>query len=147
MTPADSLAFEPVSWALSLVGSPWLSGGREQALGLDCWGLVRVVYERCLGIELPSYPHIGADAPRDIARQMKRESINRPWVEVSAPQEWAVVGLTLGKTVHHVGIWIDGSVLHSVPASGVVHLSPQSLRMMGLTCKQFWIYDQRPPNQ
>lgn len=48
---------------LDLLGVPFLDGGRDPAVGLDCWGLVRVAFSRA-GISLPDYRISCSDAGR-----------------------------------------------------------------------------------
>ena len=43
-----------MSWVNQYVGIPYADQGREQ-IGLDCWGLVRLVYQQELGIVLPGF--------------------------------------------------------------------------------------------
>ena len=38
----------------SYVGLPWREHGRDRD-GVDCWGVLRLIYLERLGIELPSY--------------------------------------------------------------------------------------------
>ena len=54
-----------VHWSAGYVGLPWLDGGRS-ADGADCWGLVRLVYERELGNALPTS---GESSARELARE------------------------------------------------------------------------------
>ena len=37
-----------------LIGVPFIDGGRDKAVGLDCWGLATEVFRR-YGMELPDY--------------------------------------------------------------------------------------------
>ena len=50
-----------------LIGLPFRFGGRAVPDGLDCWGVVLVLYRDAFGIELPSYAGLST-AP--VARRM-----------------------------------------------------------------------------
>ena len=41
-------------WSNPFVGIPFVPGGHSM-VGCDCWGLLRLVYRRMLGVELPPY--------------------------------------------------------------------------------------------
>lgn len=127
------------SSALLLVGTPWKSGGREVGHGLDCWGLLRLVYSSFLGVSLPSYPGLDPLSSQAVREALRAEE--RGWRELEEAEEWAAVGMATGRRVHHVGVWIQGAVLHALPGVGVVHQSPVSLRGGGLAIKQFWAHD------
>ena len=42
-------------WVRDYIGIPFRYRGRHLDEGLDCWGLIRVVYRDRFGLELPSY--------------------------------------------------------------------------------------------
>lgn len=57
-------------WAADYVGIPWRPFGRDRA-GVDCWGLLRLVYAERFGIALPSYAGDYADpADRPAVEQL-----------------------------------------------------------------------------
>ena len=41
-------------WSATYIGAPWSARGRDRD-GLDCWGLVRLVYRDRLFRDLPDY--------------------------------------------------------------------------------------------
>ena len=46
---------QPPSYVISYVGIPFCDMGRSRETGLDCFGLVRLVYKERLNIDLPMY--------------------------------------------------------------------------------------------
>ena len=95
------------------IGTPFLLGGRDLA-GIDCWGLVRAVY-RDMGREVPDFDTEFLSRP-DILRQIRRgESVVAD--EIPQPEQWCVVS---DSAKGHVGIWVNGCVLHAAKGWGVV---------------------------
>lgn len=105
-----------VHWSAAYVGLPWLDGGRS-ADGADCWGLVRLVYERELGIALPTYGEISARELIAVARAVSAGKDGEDWQAVSTGAQTAfdvcVMRLSGGSRTGHVGVLVDpGHVLH-----------------------------------
>lgn len=96
------------------VGIPYLDKGRS-IVGLDCWGLLYLVYRELRGIELPSYSEsyvTGADRVA-MARLIAGEMDD--WQEIPAGQEKTFDGVLMreGKFPRHVGIvTAPGMLLH-----------------------------------
>lgn len=59
-------------WASSYVGLPYVARGRDRG-GVDCWGLVRLVYAEQLGLSLPMHGMVDPDDHREIARLIELE--------------------------------------------------------------------------
>lgn len=97
---------EPTTFALALLGAPYLWGGKS-VLGVDCSGFVQVVYD-CCGISLP----------RDAYQQAEKgESVD--FVDTAEPGDIAYFDNDEGQ-ITHVGILLGkGKIIH---ASGSVRI-------------------------
>lgn len=96
------------------VGIPYLDRGRS-LVGLDCWGLVVMVFRELRGIELPSYSesYVTASDRAAIAKLVAGEL--EPWAEIEPANEQAfdVVLMREGRYPRHVGIvTAPGQLLH-----------------------------------
>lgn len=93
-----------LSYALSLIGSPYKMGGKDPKKGIDCSGFVSHVYDRMAGIDLPHN-----------ALQMSRQGIE---VDDAALKPGDLVFFnTRRKPFSHVGIYVgEGEFVHA--ASG-----------------------------
>ncbi len=102
----------------SYIGLPYEDKGRIRE-GIDCWGLVRLIYQEQLKIELPSYSE-------NYVSSVDRQSVNKlveeasiPWLEISKGKE-RQFDVLLIKHVgfsRHVGIVISpsrGLMIHIV---------------------------------
>lgn len=124
-------------YSLSLLGRPWLSGARGPD-AFDCWGLLVEVYRKG-GIALPLYPNIDAKNTLAVARKVS-EGVSE-WTQLAEPEHLCAVGLSAGRHIHHVGLWLateGGGVLHSASGRGVTFQSIMSLRGIGLTNLTFY---------
>lgn len=107
-------------WADRYVGIPFVSEGRDRT-GLDCWGLVALVYRNELGIVLPAYGEISAFDLVRIAREVSSACDGAgPWRRCE-PKPMAVAVMTatftgerLRRAPVHVGVFLDSSrILHA----------------------------------
>lgn len=102
------------------IGLPYREGARGPD-AFDCYGLVAAVYKAVRGIELPDWyqPQPGAQAAsRAIAAAVQGAVAGGRSEKVEQPEDWdiAVVGSTARP--HHVGIYIQGGILHSSRSLG-----------------------------
>ena len=97
-----------MSWTDDFIDIPFLPNGRDRN-GLDCWGLIYLVYKERLNIELPQYKDIFIDQSiaslKKVAHVMRRE--RGKWQKVDIPKENDMIMLRTGKYTWHVGIVID----------------------------------------
>lgn len=116
-----------MQWVADYISIPFVDGGRDRR-GVDCWGLVQLVYRDRLGVELPDYGEISASDLLRIAKRMKQDVAS--WIKVEEPKALDVV-LMLGtptgpdgrtRAVNtHAGVMADSNhVLHTQGATGAV---------------------------
>lgn len=102
-------------WVNRYIGLPWENNGRG-VKGYDCWGLIERVFKEQGKIELPSWNVEGEYTLPKSARALTRglkNCIDDKQVEMQdAPQDFDICMLTKKRTAFHVGIYINGGVLH-----------------------------------
>lgn len=105
-------------WSNAYVGIPFEDRGRD-ALGLDCWGLVRLVYDEQLGIDLPSL-NDGYESTEDAAAIAGIYEVERSeWIERPGPAPGDVVMFRLLAIPLHVGVVVDArTFLHTMERRG-----------------------------
>jgi len=115
----------PPDWTSLYVGVPWRDRGRDRD-GLDCWGLVRLVYGERFGIALPDLGgSYGAseDAP-SVSRVLGEEAAPAgSWTRrEGSPEEVGDVGVfRIRGLPAHVGIAVsDRKILHVVRGANSV---------------------------
>jgi hypothetical protein len=100
----------PVEIARRYLGVPYVFGGTDPATGLDCSGLVQLVF-RQLGIALPRTAQLQYQAttrvPRDQLQPGDLVFFARTYAD---PHDW----------ITHVGIYIGGGVQINAPTEGQV---------------------------
>lgn len=123
------------------IGIPFVDGGRDLN-GLDCWGLVKLIYKEQYNIDLPEY-YISAMATVSITAEMRAEE--HKWIKLEQPEApcLVVINLTCGPWADHVGVYLGvGKFIHCYKRSGVVidRLSHWQSRIIGYY-KPGWLHD------
>lgn len=100
-----------------LVGVPFLDGGRDPAVGLDCWGLVLAAQKR-FGRTLPDY-QISAFASSQIAATAAVEVLSGRWEQLPAPELGCLVAMSTNPNLpgafQHVGVYVgSGRFIHAM---------------------------------
>lgn len=103
-------------WIGDYVGLPFAERGRDRA-GVDCWGLVCLVYRECLARDLPSYDD--RYATLDPAERAHRDALiaeGRARFEAVEPGAERAFDLALfasGGHAAHIGVVVEpGRMLH-----------------------------------
>lgn len=96
-----------VDQARKYLGVPYLWGGTDPKRGLDCSGLVQLVYKK-LGVSLPR-----------VSQDQQNEGRSIPNLKQALPGDL----LTFGSPATHIGIYIgDGKMLHAPRTGDVVKI-------------------------
>lgn len=121
-------------WWAGYVGLPFADGGRGPE-AYDCWGLVRAVYARELGIELPAYGEISARDLARVSRAMGTGQAEDCWRVVESPRPHDVVLMRAAagsRAVVHVGVAVDPHrLLHVEAATSAVVVPMAHLSVAG----------------
>ena len=91
---------------------PYKSHGREFD-GIDCWGLVYLIYLHELGISLPTYSedYESIADSEVIGALIGREKVK--WAKIDVPQKFDTVLIRMKGFPMHCGIYIgDGKFMH-----------------------------------
>lgn len=116
-SPTNSLPSSGERWWLQYMGVPYVEFGRDTS-GWDCWGLVKFIMDKHLGIQLPNLD-------RARAQRVTQESAAQFWHEVEVPQAFDVLCMygptKSGLLLLHVGLMVaENKVLHCERTCGTV---------------------------
>lgn len=91
-----------MSWINYYLDNAIYEDGGRGPVKYDCWGLVREVRYKHLGLrKLPLYGQLRNDDPRSFTRAYKRESMKLRECE---PEHGAIAAVIVGKTCMHVAV-------------------------------------------
>ena len=109
-------------WSAPFVGIPYLDKGRSLA-GVDCWGLVHLVFTRHLGMaDFPSYAdrYASDDERAEISAIVAGEAELPIWSRIGdAPRPFDILFFRRGRWDSHAALVVSGSLmLHTSAAAG-----------------------------
>lgn len=94
-------------WQNKYIGIPFLDKGRD-INGIDCWGLVRLVYKQEYHIDLPNfstnYEADDSEQMRDLLAQYKEG-----WEKIDTPTEGCIVLFNILGVESHMGIAVSST--------------------------------------
>lgn len=111
-------------WWNKYINTPFVEKGRD-ASGVDCWGLVKIIYQKERNIILPDYTeYYQTTQDRDILAKTIREERSTKWLDVNEPKMFDVIILKMGGVPMHVGIVTKPNfMIHSARGIGTTHES------------------------
>lgn len=120
-----------MSWAAHYIGEPWVAGES------DCWAFARRVWRERFGLEVPA---VDVDALNRLAsvRAFSAHPECAAWQQTAAPHDGCAVLMGKSSRPSHVGVWVDGGILHSVEGAGVIFTRETDLRLMGFRVLGFY---------
>ena len=108
-------------WVEQYLGDAWIHGSH------DCWAFFRKIQREQYGRDVPPID-VDAFNLRDCIREFSEHDERKKWVEVTEPIDGDAVLMSQSHRPTHIGIYVNGSVLHCVRGSGVVFTPLASLR-------------------
>ncbi len=95
-------------WSQHYLGIPWRTGGRDVRTGLDCWGLLRYIYQKAYNIELSEHAAaLGTLASND--EVVFDELSTNQWAEIEngvTVEDGDVVAMGKGAKFSHVCVLV-----------------------------------------
>lgn len=129
-TPRADAANAVLFRAIALVGTPYHFGGNTPQGGFDCSGLVVYVFRDAAGVTLPR-------TSRDMS-ELKARTLDRDELQAGD-----LVFFADGRTVSHVGIYVEqGRFVHAPNSGGTVRLD----RLDGAWWNEHFVYGKRVLN-
>lgn len=110
-----------MSFARDYIGQGWVYGEH------DCWGFFRKVQKEQFGRDVPVI-NVNSFNTMECVKAFLGHNERTNWVEVKEPINGDAVLMSQSKQPTHVGIWVDGAVLHCVRSSGVVFTNLKALK-------------------
>lgn len=113
-----------MSWAQDYIGQAWVYGEH------DCWAFFRKVQKEQFGRDVPIID-VDAFNTLECVRTFIGHNERNNWVEIpntKLAQNGDAVLMSQSKRPTHVGIWVDGAILHCVRHTGVVYTPENKLK-------------------
>jgi len=107
------------AWCGPYIGLPFADHGRDRATGLDCWGLVRLVYAEVFGLALPSYSADYTDAHDQASVSAAvAQGLQDGWQQVYKPSAGDLLILRIAGRPWHCGMVVTPEAFLHQPDKG-----------------------------
>lgn len=107
-------------WLNEYIGIRHLHGGRNPREGVDCYGLVKLVYDQEYGIVLPDWVTDEFDL-RGRSQIIGSVVCSGDFTEMEEPHDGSFVICYRSRAAHHVGLHYGRGVLHCQRGIGSVY--------------------------
>ena len=108
-----------MAWINDYIGLPYKWGGREWD-GLDCYGLVKLVYREEYGIILPDWATDAIDL-KERDGLIAAVVCGGNWEPVDEPGDRAFAVCYRHRAAHHLGLHYGRGILHCADGIGVIY--------------------------
>ena len=92
------------------IGIPYKINGYSFS-GVNCYGLIWLIYKNELGIELGKYPHLPQDL-REVAVFENYDKEGFELIHIFDLKDFDVVIFAYNNKVNHLGLYYDGRIFH-----------------------------------
>ena len=106
-----------LSWLNRYIGKPYKYGGRDME-GLDCYGLVKVIYNDRYNLKLPDWLVDEIDL-KGRSGQISDIVCSGEFTVMQDPADGDIAVCYRTKLAHHIGIFYGGGVIHCSEPYGV----------------------------
>jgi len=108
-----------MAWLNEYIGIPYVFGGRTRE-GLDCYGLVKLIYQEQYAETLPDWQTDVLDLKvRD--SEFAKAVTGGEFKEKRPPDDGDFVICYRTRAAHHLGLFFAGGVIHCMDSIGVVY--------------------------
>ncbi len=106
-------------WLNDYIGIPYELGGRSWD-GLDCYGLVKLVYREEFGIALPDWLTDKMDLSEK-ASTIENIVCSGAFRPTETPDDGDFAVCYRHRAAHHLGLYFGGGILHAQNGAGVIY--------------------------
>jgi len=92
------------------IGIPFEEKGRSRD-GVDCWGLVWLIYKELYDKSLPLYTDLYSDTKDRHIGAVINEQLDDAWLRVDNPQKGDIIILRMRGLPFHVGMVVDDKTM------------------------------------
>ncbi len=106
-------------WLNQYIGIPYKFGGRDFD-GVDCYGLVSLIYQDRYGIQLPDWERDEINL-KDITTRIERVVTSGDFIVTKIPTDGNFAVCARMKAAHHIGLYYAGGIIHCLDGIGSVY--------------------------